>query len=89
MPTSSSKSANTSKAVRTPNCGGSEASNRETQGRRLIARLKRSPHTYMEMLMLGWSVSPWKRIRESLAVGEKLVKGRDKSGRTTWSVRRA
>ena len=89
MPTSLSKSANTSKALCPRKRRGADASNRGTQGRRLIALLKRRAMTYLEMNMLGLSVSPHKRILESLGPDERLVKGRDKSGRTTWSVRRA
>lgn len=56
------------------------------QGRRLIALLKERPMTYMEMNMLGISVSPQKRIKEQLLPGERLNKGTDKAGRTTWRV---
>ena len=57
-----------------------------TQGRRLIALLKRRRMTYMDMLMTQISVSPWKRIRESLKPGEQVLKRVDASGRTTWAV---
>ena len=57
-----------------------------TQGRRLIALLKRRAHTYLEMNLTGISVSPHKRIVETLRDSEQLVKGRDKQGRTTWRV---
>lgn len=57
-----------------------------TQGRRLIAALKRKAMTYLEMNLLAVSVSPHKRIAESLGPHERLVKGRDKQGRTTWRV---
>lgn len=60
--------------------------NKITQGRRLIAALKRKPHTYMDMLALFVSVSPWRRIRESLNERETLIKGKDSQGRTTWRV---
>ena len=56
------------------------------QGRQIIARLKRRAMTYLEMNMLGISVSPHKRVAEQLLPGETLVKGRDKQGRTTWRV---
>ena len=39
---------------------------RSTQGRCLIQALKRKPHTYMEMLRIGVSTSPWKRVQECL-----------------------
>lgn len=57
-----------------------------TQGRELIGYLKRKPHTYMEMLAYCISVSPWKRIKESLCIGESLQIAQDRKGRTTWRV---
>lgn len=57
-----------------------------TQGRQLIERLKRKPYTAMEMLQLGISVCPWKRVAESLKTGERIVKGTNKRGLTTWRV---
>jgi hypothetical protein len=57
-----------------------------THGRLLIARLKRKPHTYMQMLSYGLSTSPWKRVQETLLPHECLVKGRNKHGLTTWRV---
>lgn len=60
-----------------------------TQGRQIIAALKRKPHTYMEMLMLGVSVSPWKRAVESLREGEKLIKHVHRDGRMRWFVTKA
>lgn len=58
----------------------------KTQGRRLIEHLKRRPMTYLDMNVLGISVSPQKRIVESLAEDEQLVKARNFDGRTTWRV---
>lgn len=60
-----------------------------TQGRALIAELKRRPHTYMDMLRHGISISPWKRIKECLAENEQVVKAQDAKGRTTWRVTKA
>lgn len=57
-----------------------------TQGRCVIAALKRRPHTYMEMLALGVSTSPWKRATECLRFGEIIDKGTNKRGLTTWRV---
>ena len=51
------------------------------QGRRLIQHLKRRGMTTLEMLQLGISVCPWKRIREQLRDGEHLVT--NKKGRFT------
>jgi uncharacterized protein YerC len=60
-----------------------------TQGRLLIDRLKRRPHTYLDMLRYGVSTSPWKRVAECLRHGEQLVKAPDSKGRTTWRVVKA
>jgi hypothetical protein len=61
-----------------------------TQGRRLIAALKRKPMTYGEMQRLGISTSPQKRITESLAAHEQIVKGKrwiaGSRYLTTWKV---
>lgn len=61
---------------------------KQTQGRQLIAHLKRRPMTYLEMLMLGISVAPWMRVRESLREGEHLYKRKNDRGLTTWFVTR-
>lgn len=58
---------------------------KRTQGQRLLAHLKRKPHTYLEMLMLGISTCPWRRVREalrghpelSLAKTRKTVNGQE------------
>lgn len=59
-----------------------------TQGRLLVDQLKRRPHTYMDMLKHGISISPWKRIAEALAHDEVIEKSADAHGRTTWRVRK-
>lgn len=59
----------------------------ETQGRRLINVLKRKRMTYLEMMLLGISTCPWKRIREQLREGELLVKSVNAKGQLTWHVR--
>lgn len=59
------------------------------QGRRLIALLKRKPMTYMQMLSLGISTSPWKRVCECLAPHELLVKATNAQGLVVWRVRSA
>ena len=61
------------------------------QGRQLIAKLK-YPHTYLDMLAYGISTSPWKRVKECLAVNETIKKGsRRVNGRelVTWRVVKA
>lgn len=57
-----------------------------TQGRTSISALRRRPMTYHGMLRLGISVCPWKRVVESLAEDERLIKASDGRGNTTWRV---
>jgi len=54
---------------------------KQTQGRKLISALKRRGMTTLEMLQLGISVCPWKRVTEALKEGEQLIKS--KKGRYT------
>jgi hypothetical protein len=58
-----------------------------SQGRRLIALLKRRGMTTMQMLQTGISVSPWKRISECLKEGETLIKAPRGDGLTVYRVR--
>ena len=58
---------------------------KQTQGRRLIAALKRRAHTYREMLQACESCAPWKRIEESLLPHEQVVKGK-RGDLVTWRV---
>ncbi len=52
----------------------------------LAQKLSSKPHTYMEMLSYGVSVSPWKRLAEHCQVmGWSIVKGK-KRDLTTWRV---
>ena len=60
---------------------------KQTQGRRLIAMLKRRGMTTMDMLRTEISVSPWHRITESLKEDERLVKAKNKRGLTVYRVR--
>lgn len=46
----------------------------QTQGRRLIALLKRSGYSTLDLQMLGLSTCPWKRIVEQLKPNEQLLK---------------
>lgn len=48
---------------------------KQTQGRRLIAHLKRRAMTSMQIQMLGISTCWWKRVNESLRDGEVLISG--------------
>jgi hypothetical protein len=59
-----------------------------TQGRMLIAALRRKPHTYLEMMLTCISTSPQKRIVESLRPDEVLVKSKKRNGLVTWAVKR-
>lgn len=63
--------------------------NEMTQGRYLIQKLRQRPHTYLDMLRYCVSVSPWKRVSESLRADERLVKSKRRDGLTTWRVVRA
>jgi hypothetical protein len=57
-----------------------------TQGRMLIEALKRRPMTYLEMILLARSCSPWRRVSESLAENEKLIKTK-RGDLIQWSVK--
>ena len=62
-----------------------------TQAERLYRHLRRKPHTYLEMLMLGISTCPHKRIAEGthyLNVGERIVRGTNKRGLVTFRIQR-
>lgn len=59
-----------------------------TQGRKLIAHLKRRPMTYMQMLMLGISTCPQKRVWECLQQGEYLHKRKNARGLVEWYITR-
>lgn len=62
-----------------------------TQGQRILAALRRKPHTYMQMQMLGISTSPQKRLAESLHYlkeGERIVRRVNGRGLVEWSVQR-
>ena len=62
---------------------------KQTQGRRLIEILKRKALTYGEMQRLGISTSPQKRVIESLAMDEFVVRVKLlSSGLMTWRVRK-
>lgn len=61
----------------------------KTQGRLLIEKLRKKPHTYMDMLRYGISTSPWKRIREALGMDEQLLKVENRQGLVTWRVVKA
>ena len=52
----------------------------------MIEALKKRPYSYLEMQMLGISTSPQKRVMESLAEGEVLLKSRV-NGLVRWRVK--
>jgi len=58
----------------------------KTQGRQLIEILKKRGMTNMEILKLGISTCPWKRIDESLQRGEKLTKHKNDRGLNVYRV---
>jgi hypothetical protein len=63
-----------------------------TQAQRLFSHLRRRGHTTMEMLQLGISVSPWKRLSEGLhhlKPGERLVKSTNARGLVVYRVMKA
>lgn len=45
-----------------------------TQGRKLIAILKKRPMTTMDLQQTGISTCPWKRVYEQLGPREELTK---------------
>ena len=49
---------------------------KQTQGRRIISALKRKSMTSMQIQLMGVSTCWWKRLSESLAPEEQLVKGK-------------
>jgi hypothetical protein len=57
-----------------------------TQGRCIIEAIKRRPMTYMQMLALGVSTCPWRRVAEGLREHERLIKREDGHGHITWRV---
>jgi hypothetical protein len=59
---------------------------KSTQGRRLIAMLKRRAMTYLEMNLTGISVCPQKRVAECLRDDERIVKATGPDGRLRWRV---
>lgn len=72
-------------ALRSHRTQGSRMSQHQTQGRRLIALLKRRACTYREMLEATEGYTPWRRVDECLKPGEQIVKG--KRGKwVTWRV---
>lgn len=59
-----------------------------TQGAIIAARLKKRPCTYMDMLKMGVSTCPQKRVREWLAQndGWQLVKPKRRDGLVQWRL---
>lgn len=58
----------------------------QTQGRRLIAMLKKRGMTTLEMLFTGISTAPWKRIAETIRPAEKLVSHKNHRGLNVYRV---
>lgn len=58
-----------------------------TQGRLVLAALRRRPLTYAGMLALGVGLSPWKRAVESLDESrERIERKKRRDGLITWRV---
>ena len=57
-----------------------------TQGRVMIEALKRRPMTYRQMIEHGPGLSPWKRVKESLADGESVIVTEGADGLVRWRV---
>jgi hypothetical protein len=57
-----------------------------TQGRRLIAAMKRRPMTYGDMQALCISTSPQKRVMECLQPDEQIIKALGADGLVRWRV---
>jgi hypothetical protein len=63
----------------------------KTQAQQIATHLRRKAMTHMDMLALGVSVCPWRRLADSpsyLRPGEQLVKGKDGEGRVTYRIRK-
>ena len=59
---------------------------KQSQGRRLIAILKRRSHSSMELLQTGISTCWWKRVSETLAEHEVLVSAKGRDGLLRYRV---
>lgn len=59
---------------------------KRTQGRALIALLKRRPMTYKQMLAASPSCSPWRRVKEALGADEQVITATNAKGWTVWRV---
>jgi hypothetical protein len=63
-----------------------------TQGRLILAALKRRPLTYAAMLALGVGLSPWKRVKEAIRHDPEwtiVVTTRKRDGLVEWRAVRA
>jgi hypothetical protein len=72
---------------------------KQSQGARLVKYIRgfwstqgRGP-TYLDLLFLGISTCPWKRLQEpgalaALKPGERIVRGKDAQGRVTFQITR-
>jgi hypothetical protein len=68
------------------------AAMKNTQAARLAVHLRRKAMTYGEMLGLGVSTCPWRRLTETtgyLREGESLVRGINSRGLVTFVIRKA
>lgn len=71
---------------------GNNVKQSQTQGERLLSRLRRRGYTTMELLQLGISCAPWKRLAESkhkLKPGEQIKKTKRADGLCVYRVTKA
>jgi hypothetical protein len=57
-----------------------------TQGQIVVAALKRRWMSYSDMLALGISLCPWKRVPDAIPHGYELKKRTNAKGLTEWRV---
>lgn len=62
-----------------------------SQGQQLLNACRRRAMTYGDLLALGVSTCPWRRLSEAerhLKPGERIVRGTNKRGLVTFAVKR-
>jgi hypothetical protein len=62
-----------------------------SQGQQLLQAIRRRAMTYGDLLALGISTCPWRRLEEAkhhLKPGERIVRGTNRRGLVTFAVKR-
>lgn len=59
---------------------------KQTQGQKLVAALKRRWMSYSDMLALGVSLCPWRRVPDALPEGHTIKKRTNPRGLVEWRV---